>query len=110
MDIVEDLITRVRGSVAGIPDDALRGVEVAIRQDWGGTEPYVRKHVRSARGGRPSVLRPELSPTQREGILAAGLQQGKPLAELFREAGLCRSKGFKALAKRVRGQPRAARP
>lgn len=110
MDIIDDVLTRVRGAVEGLPDQALLGVEAEIRREWGGTEPYVRKHIRDARGGRPSLLMPELSPAQREAIVAQGLQAGRSLPELFRAAGLCRSKGFKVLAKKVRGMPRAKRP
>lgn len=110
VDIVDDLLTRMRTAVAGLPDDAVRLVEASIRQEWGGTEPYIRKHTRQARGGPPARLRPELGPAERAAVLATGLRAGKPIAELFREAGYSKTRGFCALAKRLKGMPRAKRP
>ncbi len=97
-DIVDDFLQRLQ-QLAPIPDTARQQLEQQVRSEWGGAEVYVRRHARNARG-RTSATRPDLAPEQREGVLAAAIQQGVPLADAFERAGLCRSKGYAYLNRR----------
>lgn len=98
-DIVDDLLHRLQ-QLSPIPDTARQQLELQVRTEWGGAEVYVRRHARNARG-RTSATRPDLAPAQREGVLAAALQQGLPLDDAFEQAGLCRSKGYAYLNRRA---------
>lgn len=97
-DILDDVFTRLQ-ALAVIPDTARQQVEQQLRADWGGTSPYIRRHVRDARG-RPSASRPDLAPEQRQQVLEQQLRGGVPLPQAFAAAGLPRSSGFRFLKRR----------
>ena len=81
-DIVEDFITRLQAIVPNMPPTDLSSLERSIRHDYGGTEPYVGKRM---------------SKVTRTTLLAHGLQQKKPLKEVFAYASVSRRTGFRLL-------------
>lgn len=81
-DIVDDFLSRLQQLVPNLPPDAPVQLEKTLRQQWGGTEPYVGKR---------------LSRVTRTTIVAAGLRQSKTLKEVFAQAGVARRTGYRIL-------------
>lgn len=83
-DIVDDVLQRLRALAPDIPAQITQQLEAQTRQAWGGTEPYVAK--------RPAL--------QRSLVLGEGLRAGKPLAQVFDEAGIKRRFGYTLMGRR----------
>ena len=81
-DIVDDFLSRLQQLVPNLPPDAPIQLEKTLRQQWGGTEPYVGKR---------------LSRVTRTTIVASGLRQSKTLKEVFAQAGVARRTGYRIL-------------
>lgn len=81
-DIVDDFLIRLQQLVPNLPPDAPIQLEKTLRQQWGGTEPYVGKR---------------LSRVTRTTIVASGLRQSKTLKEVFAQAGVARRTGYRIL-------------
>lgn len=81
-DIVDDFLSRLQQLVPNLPQDAPIQLEKTLRQQWGGTEPYVGKR---------------LSRVTRTTIVASGLRQSKTLKEVFAQAGVARRTGYRIL-------------
>ncbi len=81
-DIVDDFLSRLQQLVPNLPPDAPIQLEKTLRQQWGGTEPYVGKR---------------LSRVTRTAIVASGLRQSKTLKEVFAQAGVARRTGYRIL-------------
>lgn len=81
-DIVDDFLTRLQQLVPNLPPDAPVQLEKTLRQQWGGTEPYVGKR---------------LSRVTRTTLVSAGLRQSKTLKEVFAQAGVARRTGYRIL-------------
>lgn len=81
-DIVDDFLSRLQQLVPNLPPDAPVQLEKTLRQQWGGTEPYVGKR---------------LSRVTRATLVAAGLRQSKTLKEVFAQAGVARRTGYRIL-------------
>lgn len=81
-DIVDDFLSRLQQLVPNLPPDAPVQLEKTLRQQWGGTEPYVGKR---------------LSRVTRTTIVASGLRQSKTLKEVFAQAGVARRTGYRIL-------------
>jgi hypothetical protein len=84
-DIVDDFLGRLQQLVPDIPAEAAAKLEAGLRQSWGGTEPYV--------GKRPSCQ-------TKVALLANGLRDRKPLRDVFAQAGVSRSAGYRLLNRR----------
>lgn len=82
-DIVDDFLTRLQQHVPNAPLEVRATLERDLRTAWGGSKPYVAK---------------QLNRTTRMSILANGLQQKRPLQEIFAQAGVCRRAGFYLLS------------
>ena len=81
-DIVDDFLSRLQQLVPNLPPDTPIQLEKTLRQQWGGTEPYVGKR---------------LSRVTRTTIVASGLRQSKTLKEVFAQAGVARRTGYRIL-------------
>lgn len=81
-DIVDDFLSRLQQLVPNLPPDAPVQLEKTLRQQWGGTEPYVGKR---------------LSRVTRTTLVSAGLRQSKTLKEVFAQAGVARRTGYRIL-------------
>ena len=84
-DIVQDFMQRLAQLAPEVPAQTLQRREVGIRQDWGGTEPYVAK--------RPSVKVKAVK-------LGEAMQSRQPLSTCFTVAGVSRSTGYRLLRMR----------
>lgn len=86
MDIVEDMLSRVMDALNIRSGDAssarLHEVEQQIRQEWGGTEPYIPKYRR-----RDKI---------REQALQT-LAKGMPLKEVVSRTGISRAQVYRLL-------------
>ena len=71
-DIVDDIFLQLRTAFPELPDDALRGAAMRIRQDWGGARAYVKKAPAEGKAWR----------------LGAALADGASLAQAFDVAGV----------------------
>ena len=80
-DIVDDFLTRLKTLAPEIPAEVTGPLEASMRQQWGGTEPYV--------GKRPSRLHSM--------AIGQALQQRQPLDQAFRSAGIRRANGYRIL-------------
>lgn len=85
-DIVDDFLQRLAQHVPGTTPEVRAQLETGLRQTWGGTEPYVGKRM---------------SQTTRVSLLAHGLRQAKPLGEVFAQAGVSRSAGYRLLRRKA---------
>ena len=81
-DIVDDFLHRLQQHIPGTPPDVRIQLEAGLRQAWGGTEPYVGKRISRA---------------TRTFMVATGLRQARPLAEVFAQAGVPRRTGYRIL-------------
>lgn len=81
-DIVDDFLQRLVATIPGVPPEASAQLERQMRQEWGGTVPYVRRRI---------------SRVQQREIIAASLREGAPLTEGFAKAGVCRRTGYSIL-------------
>ena len=61
-------------------------LEIGSRQAWGGGKPYVAK---------------QLNRTTRTTLLAQGLRQQRPLSEVFAQAGVSRTTGYRLLGRKT---------
>ncbi len=77
-DIVDDIFTRVKAILGdefnGQIVVKLEDIETRIRQDWGGTEPYISK---------------KRDIEKRKSIALEKLKEGKSLKEVAKQAGIC---------------------
>ena len=48
-DIVQDFMQRLAQLAPEVPAQTLQRLEVGIRQDWGGTEPYIKHDLECRR-------------------------------------------------------------
>lgn len=81
-DIVQDFMQRLAQLAPEVPAQTLQRLEVGIRQDWGGTEPYVAKRS---------------SPKVKAAKLGEAMQSRQPLAKCFEAAGVSRRTGYRLL-------------
>lgn len=81
-DIVDDFLTRLAQHVPNAPLEVRVAIEREVRSTWGGTKPYVAK---------------QLNRTVRTTLVANGLRQQRPLSEVFANAGVKRSTGYRLL-------------
>lgn len=88
-DIVDDFLTRLQTYAPDLPMTARVNLERDMRQAHGGTEPYVGKRMSRA---------------TRLSLVANGLRQSRPLAEVFACAGVRKSTGYTLLKMRQFGQ------
>ena len=82
-DIVDDFLTRLAQHVPNAPIEVRVAIEREVRSTWGGTNPYVAK---------------QLNRVTRATLVARGLRQQRPLAEVFAQAGVSRRTGYRLLA------------
>lgn len=85
-DIVDDFLSRLQQLVPNLPPDAPVQLEKTLRQQWGGTEPYVGKR---------------LSRVTRTTLVAAGLRQRVDIKEAFRRAGVSRTTGYEIISRKT---------
>ncbi len=85
MDIVDDFLSRLQRHVPDLPIETRLRLERETRYEWGGNRANVAKGV----GG--------LSKTTRTWVVANGLRQSRPLAEVFRMAGGHRATSYRIL-------------
>lgn len=83
-DIVDDFLTRLKTLAPEIPAEVTGPLEASMRQQWGGTEPYV--------GKRPAL--------QRSVKMGEGLRAQKSLGQVFAEAGIRRRQGYYLLGRK----------
>ena len=83
-DIVSDFLDRLQNLAPDIPHQTRQILEAQIRQQWGGTEPYVAK--------RPAIVHAIR--------LGEALRARKPLAQCVLEEGISRRSGYRILARR----------
>ncbi len=82
-DIIDDFLQRLTQHVPDLPASVPLQLEQSLRQQWGGTEPYVGKR---------------LNRVTRSTLVAAGLRQQKPLRQVFQDAGVGLRTGYRLLA------------
>lgn len=84
-DFLDHVIKHLRESHKELSAQDLLRLEVNVRQDWGGSETgYCAK--------RPAL--------QRQLKIGESLQQHKPLADVFMDAGAKRAWGFRLMARK----------
>ena len=81
-DIVDDFLTRLAQHVPNAPIELRATIERDLRTAWGGSKPYVAK---------------QLNRSTRTTLLANGLRQQRPLSEVFAQAGVSRTTGYRLL-------------
>ena len=81
-DIVDDFLTRLQQHIPDAAPDVRFQIEAGIRQDLGGSKSYVRQ--------APSLA-------SRTFMVAHGLRRAKPLADVFKAAGVSRRTGYRIL-------------
>ena len=81
-DIVDDFLTRLAQHVPNAPIELRATIERDLRTAWGGSKPYVAK---------------QLNRTTRTTLLAHGLRQQRPMSEVFAQAGVSRTTGYRLL-------------
>ena len=84
-DIVDDFLTRLAQHVPNAPIELRATLERDLRTAWGGSKPYVAK---------------QLNRTTRTTLLAHGLRQKRPLAEVFAHAGVSQATGYRFMARK----------
>jgi len=83
-DIVDDFLTRLHSLLPNLPPDVPLHLEGALRQAWGGTEPYV--------GKRPSRVKSIK--------IGFSLRNRQPLSMTFAEMKVSRATGYRALRRK----------
>lgn len=78
-DLVDDFLQRLIEHCPELPKEKLLTVERAVRDEWGGSTPYIGK-------GSPSA--------RKEQRLAQALAEGRSLPGAFIAAGVCRRMGY----------------
>jgi hypothetical protein len=81
-DIVDDFLTRLQRHIPDAPLEIRATIEREVRSEWGGSKPYVAK---------------QLNRVTRTTLMAHGLRQQRPLAEVFTMAGTSRRTGYRLL-------------
>ena len=81
-DIVDNFLTRLAQHVPNAPIELRATIERDLRTAWGGSKPYVAK---------------QLNRSTRTTLLANGLRQQRPLSEVFAQAGVSRTTGYRLL-------------
>lgn len=84
-DIVDDFLTRLVQHIPQAPIELRATLERDLRTAWGGSKPYVAK---------------QLNRTTRTSLLAHGLRQKRPLAEVFAQAGVSQATGYRFMARK----------
>lgn len=82
-DIVDDFLARLAQHVPDLPADLHVELERTLRSEWGGRKPYVAKQT---------------SRLMRVSLVAQGLRAGRPLREVFAQAGVARRTGYRILS------------
>lgn len=85
VDIVDDFLCRLQQHIPDAAPEVRFAIETSIRKEWGGNKPYVRQ--------APSM---EL----RTFMVANGLRHAKPLADIFKSAGVSRRTGYRILSRK----------
>jgi len=92
-DIVDDFLTRLSTLAPEVAGQVGPTLEAQIRSQWGGTDRgYIRKNA--------ADRTPAARAGQRTAALAAGLQQGQSLGDLFAQAGVPLRTGFRLLSRK----------
>ena len=81
-DIVDDFLTRLAQHVPNAPIELRATLERDLRTAWGGSKPYVAKQLNRA---------------TRTTLISNGLRQKRPLQEIFAQAGVSRTTGYRLL-------------
>jgi hypothetical protein len=82
VDIVDDFLTRLQKHIPNATPEVRATLEREVRSEWGGNKLYVAK---------------QLSRVTRTTLVANGLRQQRPLAEVFAMAGVSRRTGYRLL-------------
>ena len=85
VDIVDDFLTRLQKHIPNATPEVRATLEREVRSEWGGSKPYVGK---------------QLNRVTRITLVANGLRQQRPLAEIFASAGVCRRTGYDLMGKK----------
>ena len=84
-DLLDDFLQRLRALAPELPERTALQLELQARQIWGGTDGnYIAK--------RPTM--------QRAAKIGEGLRAQKPMAQVFSDAGIGRSQGYRLLRRR----------
>ena len=84
-DIVDDFLTRLQQHVPNAPLEVRATLERDLRTAWGGSKPYVAK---------------QLNRITRTTLLAHGLRQQRPLAEVFAQAGISQATAYRMMGRK----------
>lgn len=85
-DIVDEIFAQLRAAIPDLPDAALKGAALRIRQDWGGARAYVKKAPAEGKALR----------------LGTALAAGVPLAQAYELVGIGERHGRDLLKRRWR--------
>ena len=95
MEIVDDILTRIAQRVPSVAAE-LPAVEAEIRQYWGGSNKnYVRKTCRGMKQTSAALAH------QRIQAIAAGLQMGNSLQDVFAANQISRASGFRLVKRKA---------
>lgn len=84
-DIIEDIFARIREILRGQYERELEQEEARVREDWGGTEPYIAK-----RRVREEVKKQALN----------DLNHGVPMNDVVSKTGISRAQVYRLLKHR----------
>ena len=85
-DIVDEIFAQLRAAIPDLPDTALQGAALRIRQDWGGARAYVKKAPAEGKALR----------------LGTALAAGVPLTRAYELVGVSAQYGRVLLKRRWR--------
>lgn len=84
-DIIDDLMAQILAAAPGFTPDHAHEVALRIRQDWGGSQVYIRKAPAEGKAFR----------------LGTALAAGVPIAQAVSDLGVCRRTGYYLLRRRL---------
>jgi len=106
-DIVDDFLSRLMQQRNMLPDvfqAEMQQIEARIRKHWGDRRVLIAVDPveleigsRQAWGGNKPYVAKQLNRITRSTLVAHGLRQQRPLAEIFAQAGVGRSTGYRLL-------------
>lgn len=86
MDIVDDIMARLRAKAPELPDDVLHQVAVEVGEEWGGRRCYVRQ-----RQAERHAL-----------VLGSQIRAGASIGEAVAAAGIDRTYAWRILSRPMR--------
>lgn len=85
-DIIDDMVARIMAAVPEAHGERVRAAALDVRQEWSGSQVYIRKAPAEGKAFR----------------LGTALAAGVPLSQAIRDLGVCRRTGFYLLRRRNR--------